>query len=367
MISRTLVIDALGYKKNKAFGYQEYLFNLLNYFYENREQLLFDKIIIVCISSQVVDFDKYKGRFDVYGLKVSNIVTRLFAQQIFPYKLKLSRQDTILFTGNYSALFKSCAHVLVIHDLLYIRKKYFPYFFMRIQRKIYIPRSVSIANAVIAISDFTKNDIINNIKGSFPQKIHKVYNYFDFDKFSKVDVNQERIVREKYFLSVSSSSFHKNTITILKAYLNYSKQSASTHLCLVGSLNNNEDVYSFYNRLDEKIKNRIHIFKNISNVELRNLYENCEAYISSTLFEGLGMPIVEAMYFNVPVILSDIDICREISDNNAIFFNPDSADELSHIMIKFKKEKVKSREFVLDKFSEKNTSERYLEIINEIY
>ena len=97
-----------------------------------------------------------------------------------------------------------------------------------------------------------------------------------------------------------------------------------------------------------------------------HLYADCEAYISASLFEGLGMPVVEAMYFNVPLILSDLDVFREVTNNQAIFFNPNSIEELSQILIKNEYKRFGTRKFVLEKYSSENTSQKYIDILNSL-
>jgi len=364
MINKLLVIDALVYKKNKAFGYQEYLFNLLDYFFENRHQLKFEEIIILCEYSQMDDFSKYKQLFTINGFKVSNTLSRLIMQMFIPYLLHLKKNDVILFTGNYSSLIKKTKHVLVVHDLLYLRKKLFPNFKMRLQRKIYIPKSISLADIVIAISDFTKMDIIRNIKASSNKPVYKIYNYFNFKKYSTAF--ESRVFNFKYFLCVSSSLYHKNLITIIKAFEKYCFFHIEVDLSIVGSLGKG-DVFLYYKKLSERVKQRIHFYSNISNTDLAQLYMNCEAYISASYFEGLGMPVVEAMFFNVPLILSDLEVFHEITIGNASFFNPNSYEDLFKILDgKNGKEPINTKPLVLKYFSQRNTSQKYIDLLNSL-
>jgi glycosyltransferase involved in cell wall biosynthesis len=237
---------------------------------------------------------------------------------------------------------------------------------MRIQRKIYIPRSLSLADKVIAISDFTKNDIISNYKFLPLHKIIRIYNYFNFEKFS-VDIHSiNRRINSKYFLCVSSLLKHKNIITIVKAFNLFCQTDNQTDLVLVGSLQKDSFLDEYIEKLDPKIKSRIHFLSQVSNPELSQLYQYCEAYISASLFEGLGMPVVEAMYFNIPLILSDIEVFREITNGNANFFNPTSVEDLCNIMNSFNKQNVKTRTYVISEFAEMKTSHQYINQINEM-
>jgi glycosyltransferase involved in cell wall biosynthesis len=365
MIGRTLYIDALSYKKNKAFGYQEYLFNLMDYFYENRSNLLFENIEIVCDLTQYNSFAKYSKSFTINCFKVPTLFSRLVVQLLLPFLLKVKKNDTLLFTGNYSSFIKKCKQVLVIHDLLYLRKELLPDLLFRFQRRIFVPRSVDISDVVIAISDFTRKDILNNIRTSSEKSTVRIYNFFNFKKYELISASDNKYINNKYFLCVSSDAYHKNVITILKAYEKFCHNNHEIDLCLVGSLSGGDALF-FYNQLEGTVKQRIHLYSCISNKEISMLYAGCEAYISASFFEGLGMPIVEAMYFNVPLILSNLDVCHEVTGDMAVFFNPNSIGELCQIISNGDYKRFDTRSFVLDKYSSANTSQKYIEVLNSL-
>ncbi len=363
---RKLVIDALIYKKNKAFGYQEYLFNLLEYFYANESLFDFDEIIIICDIRQVHEFKKFIDVFKIIGLNASSKLNQLICQNLIKQKLKLSSNDVILYTYNYSSLFRQGIHVLVIHDLLYLRRKLLPKFLMRIQRRIFIPRSVKIADKIIAISNDTLQDVIANFRIS-SGKIVKIYNYFNFDKYKYISTDQ--LLDSPFFLSVCSTAYHKNTILVFRAFELFCLSNSVFHLVLVGSLGNSgSELREQYNKLDDTVKSRIHIFTNITNEQLAQIYQKANYYISATLFEGLGMPIIEAMYFNIPVLLSNLSVCHEVSSDMGIYFNPLSVDDLLQKMQEVINENmvVDTRDIVLEKYSEINTSHKYIELLNNI-
>lgn|GEM_PF-2112593 len=359
------MIDALVYERNKAFGFQEYLFNLLNYFYAHRDSIFFERIILICDEKQIDDFAQFENKFDIIGYKVSNLFLRFVIQTKVPFDLKLKKKDVVLNLCNYSGLFKRAKSVLVIHDLLYLRKDLLQSRLMRLQRKFYVPRSISLADLVIAISDFTKNDILDNFKKKSDVPIIKIYNYFNFDKFG-VDISDyEKRNTDSYLLSVSSSAFHKNTITVLMAFEKFCQYNEDKKMYFVGLISE-PSALEYYNQLAPEVKERIKIFSYISNTELGMLYNECDAYISASLFEGLGMPIIEAMFFNAQLIISDLKVTREITANKAFFFNPICYEELFEIMLNIKKAKTDTRSYVLDKFSSDETSKKYVEKINEI-
>ncbi len=251
----------------------------------------------------------------------------------------------------------------MIHDLLFKHKAWLPNRLMRYQRELFVPISIALADKVICISKFTENEVLKYYpyaKG----KIEMIYNYFNFQKYS----NCSDICKENSFISVCSSAYHKNTITVLKAFQEYCLRGGSYNLILVGALKNGSASCSLYNEFNEVIKKRIQIYNNIDNDKLSELYSKAKAYISASLFEGLGMPIVEAMYFNLLVILTDDEVFREVSLNKGVYFNPMDYLHLSKIM-----QNVENGEYALPpymiqkKYSEINTSAKYLSVLNSLY
>ncbi|MBY0244250.1 MAG: glycosyltransferase family 4 protein [Sphingobacteriaceae bacterium] len=360
----TLVIDALSQKKNKAFGFQEYLFNLLNDLYNYSDRLNYSKVLIVCDFSEIDSFSRFSDKFEILGFKVFNLPHRLFLQTYLPFKLKLNKQDVVLNLVNYSGLWKRSKNILVIHDLLYLRKELLKNKLMRLQRLIWVGRSIALADTIVAISDYTKNDILRNFKVSKSQKVLRIYNYFNFEKFGNEYVNSE-INSEHYFLAVSSAAYHKNSVTILRAFEKFCQLNSNVKMVFVGSINE-ENANLFYQKMPDNIKQRIEIKSNVSNQELSLLYKNCKAYISASFFEGLGMPVVEAMYFNATLLLSDIEVFREITNGEAIFFNQNSSNSLCEAMLKSNETCIESRQQILDKFSSINTSLKYIDALNNV-
>jgi glycosyltransferase involved in cell wall biosynthesis len=236
------------------------------------------------------------------------------------------------------------------------------------QRKISIPISLKKATKIIAISEFTRSDILHNYKIN-SEKIFAIYNYFNFNKYTfleKMDIDID--VRDPYILSVSSLAKHKNIIVILKAFNEICKKTDHI-LIFVGSLQKmcfNDRNY--YEKLEESVKKRIVFFDKISNGSLAFLYKNCSFFVTATLFEGLGMPIIEALYFNAPTVVSDIEVLREITLNKVFYFDPRSSVALVQLLEKYKYNipRPYMQNDIIEIFSEKNTSQKYIGIINDI-
>ena len=121
--------------------------------------------------------------------------------------------------------------------------------------------------------------------------------------------------------------------------------------------------------MPDSVKSRITMCDKISNGLLAGLYQRAKAYISASLFEGLGMPIVEAMYFNLPVILSDYPVFHEVSFDSGIYFDPLNEKDLSEKMFYIQDHSFHTsfQGQVMDTYSERSTSQRYIDLFNDMY
>lgn len=134
-------------------------------------------------------------------------------------------------------------------------------------------------------------------------------------------------MRDKYFLYVGNAYPHKNLETLLHAFM----EVHDAKLVLVG-----KDDY-FYKRLKQTdVVKALHeriIFKTgVSDAQLKNYYQNAQAFVFPSLMEGFGLPALEALANNCPVIVSDIPVFHEILGESAIYFDPRDPADLIKIL-----------------------------------
>jgi len=368
----TLYVDCLIFEYQKAPGYQEYLFSLLDYFSLHRAEFKYDDIVLIIRKSQESHFLKYRDVFSIVTFEINGILSQIVVQGTMEILLRVKATDVMLFTYNYSSLIKRCKHILVVHDLQYL---HFPAnfsFFRRIQRKIMVPRSAHLADRIIAISECTRNDIIDSYKAE-NGKVVTIYNYCDFQKFEeKQGENSNKIAvlldsGVPYYLCVSSLAPHKNIGRLLKAFSSFLQTNSGYYLIIVSSR-----LGLGYDELDiirnSPCPGNIIFTEYIDAPLLAELYRNCIAFILPTLFEGFGIPIVEAEHFGAKLLLSDIMICHEIAGDNAEYFDPKNIDDIKRCLclVASNKNQIKKMSYSLEKFSSENTSLKYIKLLNNI-
>lgn len=368
----TLYIDCLIFEYNKAPGYQEYLFSLLDYFSLHRDEFKYDDIVLIIRKSQESHFLRYRDVFSIVTFEINGILSQISIQSIMEILLRVEATDVILFTYNYSSLIKRCKHILVVHDLQYL---HFPRnfsFFRRMQRKIMVPRSVHLADRIIAISECTRNDIVDSY-GAENDKVVIIYNYCDFKKFEEKQSENSSISAivpdsgVPYFLCVSSLAPHKNIKRLLKAFSSFLQTNSGYYLIIVSSrlgLGDEElDIIS-----NSPCPGNFIFTGYIGAPLLAELYRKCIAFILPTLFEGFGIPIVEAEHFGARLLLSDIMICHEIAGENAEYFDPKNIDDIKRCLclVTSSENQMGKMSYNLEKFSSENTSLKYIKLLNSI-
>lgn len=362
MKNRRLVIDLLGLHKDKAYGFQQYILNILDYFYAHREEIKYDRMILVCRKSEAQMLSKFADKFEIKKFGINRYIFRLGLQTHLPIKLGLRSHDLLLSPGNTSGLIKRCPEILVIHDLLF-RRKELCNFKVRCHRRVYIPRSIKKADRIVAISNFTKKDI----EHFYPKgkgKIEVIYNPVHLCKY---DSDKETGIAPGYFLAISSNSNYKNQKTILRAYKQYCAKGGHKQLVIISLKDLKSEACEEYEGLPQAVKNGIIWISNVSNEKLGAMYRNASCYISASMFEGFGMPVTEAMSFGLPVILSDIPTHREVSQNNGNYFSPTDVDGLVSIMLRTDFHKRDYAEAIRTSYSEENTSAKYVELVNKMW
>lgn len=363
-----LIIDIIDFKHGRAYGYEEYLLNLLHHIACHRHELLVDDVVLACQTSQYEYLKcEFKDAFNYFTLKGCSYFKCFYNSYRLPRLLGLSVEDVILYTGNYMPLWgRKCRKVLVIHDLLFKHPEFCSsslYFLLfRLQRYIYVPVSLRKADKVIAISDFTKKEIMRYYDKD-SDKIVTIYNYFNFNKYDDQEKLTINPIGKPYFLSICSGAKHKNHETMLRAFNEYSITNKTDNFVIVGSLYPTAQEY--FESLSLGVRNRIVILSHISNADICYLYRNAKGYIAASLFEGLGMPVVEALYFNLPTYLSDTDIHREVSFNKAYYFSPADWKSLAELL-QNNTVPANLKELIESRYSENNTSSRYISVINAL-
>ncbi|MBB6239545.1 glycosyltransferase involved in cell wall biosynthesis [Pedobacter sp. AK013] len=240
----------------------------------------------------------------------------------------LSQDDCQIFHGLSHEIPLAIQHtriksIVTIHDLIFLR---FPQYYKFIDRKLYEWKSKSAckrANKIIAISEKTKEDIID-LYGINPEKIEVIYQSCD-DSF-KTPFAKENLSRikatyklpEKYILNVGTIEERKN----LKLAVQALKQVNEEYKLVV--IGKQTPYFKTVEKEIEKLglKNRILFLKNIPFADLPGIYQMASVFVYPSFYEGFGIPIIEALYSGVPVVAATGSCLEEAGGPNSLYVSP---------------------------------------------
>lgn len=228
--------------------------------------------------------------------------------------------------------------VVTIPDLIpLIYKDHYP---AGIKGKLNLLRqinSLSNADAIITISETSKKDIVR-ILDIDPEKIHVTYLAPNFKFKKNVDKLKNIKLPKEFVLYVGDVNFNKNLLTLCRAV-----KKANKKLVIVGK----QAVETDYDRrhietqplvaLQEIYGNDKDIIRLgfLSNEELNVVWNKATVYCQPSLYEGFGLPVLEAMQASVPVLASKTQALSEIGQDACLYFDPYNENELSEKIIQF--------------------------------
>lgn len=259
-----------------------------------------------------------------------------FLEIIFPIYGFLNRIDILLGMDGMISLSAGCKQIPIIHDLNFLHYPNSLPFRNRLYYNVLFKHYANKAARIITISAFTKNDIVKNYLID-PNKIDIVYafsnsGYKEISTDLKNEIKRTYSQGEDYFAVLGSIHPRKNIDTTLKAFkLFLSLTDKKYKLVIIGKfLWNNQKLLSLLSELS--IKDSVIFAGRLSDEETNLVLGSAKALVFVSLFEGFGMPLLEAFSTRTPVICSNTTSLDEIAGDAALKVNPIDTGEIAYTM-----------------------------------
>ena len=179
------------------------------------------------------------------------------------------------------------------------------------------------ANRIIAISEYTKKDLLNFV--DIPEgKISVIY---EAGEITTTESKTYKLPFKQFILYVGNQSDYKNIKRLTDAHQELLKTHPKLGLVLAGRLNEAAQKTQTY--VQQKGYKQIHFTDFVSDPELNWLYQHTEAYVFPSLMEGFGLPGLEAMAFGAPVVSSNATCLPEVYGKAAEYFDPLSVSDMA--------------------------------------
>lgn len=229
---------------------------------------------------------------------------------------------------HYAPLFLNCPQIISILDVSY---KHYPQMFGKkdlYKLSLWGKYSVKRAAHIVTISASSKDDIIKEYR--FPEaKISVIpvgIKEIKQTNMTQKDLSEKFGLSNPYILYVGTLQPRKNLVRLVEAFSKLKE--TKIDLVIVGKKGwQYEDIL----QAPEKngVSDRVHFLQNVTNEELPGFYEHAECFVLPSLYEGFGLPVLEAMKYGCPVITSNISSLPEAGGDAAEYFDPKNVEDIT--------------------------------------
>lgn len=362
-----VAIDLLWLRPGKVGGTESYIRNLLDGFRELQDDFHFTLLVS---RDNAGTFRKYEtdSRFQLLVANVDSagILKRILWQNLYQNRFLRKKGFHKCFEPVYCKpwLNGGIDYICVIHDLqAYHYPKYHPFHEVVYSRLCWRMDAIT-ASKIIAISNWVKEDVRKKYKR---KDIEVIYNpilvkeeeVIDFEELHK----KLEIEQGQYFYTVSQMIPHKNLSTLIRMMERVTGLSEELPKKLIISGISGNAAAELKKSIEEKkLKDHIILTGFVSNAERNTLYKYCHTFLFPSVFEGFGMPPIEAMFFGARVVTTKCASIPEVTQQKAIYVN-DACDIEEWI------EKIKSGKSAgkvdFEVYAPENISRKYLRMLKE--
>lgn len=257
-------------------------------------------------------------------------------EKSIPKVLKDCRADVFLSMDGYCSLTTERQQVMVIHDLAY---RHFPEqvpLWVRLFYKYYVPRYVQKADHLVTVSEASRRDV-SDMSGIDTGLISVAYNgcrteFRPLNGASIQKVKERLSAGEPYFIFVGAIHPRKNVLHLLQAFERFKWSSGSCHkLILVGRKAwMTEDLDRYLASMSHR--SSVIWMPYLAANDLADAVAAASALICPSYLEGFGVPVLEALMCDVPVIISNRFSLPEVGGPGAYLVDPDSPEQISYAM-----------------------------------
>ncbi len=283
--------------------------------------------------------------------------------------------DLLIVPAHTFPLIGARKNLITWHDLAY---EYYPEYYQQkelISLKTGAKRMIKMANKIIAVSQFTKDELIKHYQIP-PSKIEVVYLGYDSEKYDLKKIKLKSLAKyqitKPYLIFIGRIEAKKNLINLIKAFeLLKNKFHQDYQLVLIGkfSYQHEKILKAIY---QTKSARDIFILNWLDEEEKINFLAQAKIFIYPSYYEGFGLPIIEAMALNIPVIASRVAAIPEIGGPAVAYFQPDDYEEIANLTNKiisndfFRNSLITTGEKQVKNFSWQRCGIETLKIINKL-
>jgi len=351
-------IDASSANKKNRTGVEKYSYDLIQ------------AIKKVDLKNQYVLYSRNNLRENLSNLPF-NFSSSILKNCKFWTQIKLLKAikkddlDYLLVPGSVVPIFGSLLtrKISVVHDVAFLD---YPEYYSRlefIRQKLALFINTRFSQKIITVSHFTKEKIIENLNID-ENKIEVINIGLDMDKNIK-STEVSLVKNKKYIFYIGRIEYKKNILNQIKAFEIFNKEFPDYKLVLAGT-----DGYGS-DEINKVINNNKNIIRlgYISEGEKKYLFENASIFTFVSFYEGFGIPILEAFYYNIPIVTSNYTATAEVLSDAGFAVSPKNINKIALAYKKYansekiREEKINKGKIRFQNFSLENEAKKIVSIM----
>jgi len=323
-------------------------------------------------------FRRIFGEFSQFAfhplpLRATNRYARIIREQVdLPFRVARSRVDLLWSPGYTTPFFSPCPQVVTIPDMQYRRYPEDLTFLARIATDILVRIAVRRSKCIITISEFSRKEILT-FTSARKESVVAVYLAADlaFAQPIPEDIKRQRLKRlltsgKPYILCIANTYPHKNVHTLIEAFGRIMEK-IPHQLVLVGNPRLGEhEVQAALRKVSDT--SRIQRLVKVDYEDLFALYQGTDLFVFPSLYEGFGLPVLEAMMSGVPVLTTRCGSIPEVGGDKVCYFDQASLTDLAQQILQItswkndcRKQWVTEAQKHAGQFSWRQTAEKTIE------
>ncbi|MCP4130477.1 MAG: glycosyltransferase family 4 protein [bacterium] len=328
----------------------------------------------------ILMYDNFTFDFDLpknFNIIVSRFKSRILFDYLYlPVFTRRNKIDLSIYPKNTFSPLNRGKKIPIFNDIVYFEKLGFREFkfFDNLHHTIMIPISGKFSYMNLSISEFTAARM-EELLGIKREKI-KIMDLAVEEKFKKIDdrslldpVIKKYDLKQPFFFYAGSLSPRKNMMNMLRAFEMIKDKMDHTIYVTGGYSWRDDEIFTFIN--EHGLQNRIIKLGFLDENELVALYNLADCYLYPSLYEGFGLPILEAQACGCPVITSTAASCPEVAGKGALLVDPNNIEEIAQSMQKIVRDKklrnstIKAGFQNLDRYSWDRTAKELIKFFDD--